>query len=150
MLAAIVGVFAFGYAITGSHPYVGVLVMAVSVLDGLFELSTSPVVTHKLSIKGRCAAAMVLCGVFPWATWPQLKAMVYPPSLLGVRAFVSIGYPKGQNIGGLIWKEGFQDVRLSVDGLSEYPIQNLDLTAQVLDKSGDLLGGMGQICSTPH
>lgn len=85
-----------------------------------------------------------------WSNLPRLWAFVANTKgsskpILSLKAYVAPGYKDGSTVAGLKWKDGFQNIRVNIDNVSRVPIQNLDLTLQVLDKSGDLIAGMGQM-----
>ena len=85
-----------------------------------------------------------------WSNFPHLWAFVMngrgasSKLILSFKAYVAPMYKEGDMVGGFKWINGFQDVRIIIENISEAAIQNLDLTIRVLDKSGDLIGGMGQ------
>jgi len=66
-------------------------------------------------------------------------------SSISISASLSPANKDGENLYGITWKNGFQDLRLVVQNLTEYPVRNLDSTVRVLDKSEDTLLGMGQV-----
>jgi hypothetical protein len=78
-----------------------------------------------------------------WAFVTNAKGPSKP--VLSLKAYVAPVYKAGAIVGGLKWKDGFQDIRVNIDNVSGAPIQNLDLTLRILDKSGDLIAGMGQM-----
>jgi hypothetical protein len=66
--------------------------------------------------------------------------------VLAAKAFVTVGHKKGDKVSGVTWiGEQFSDIRLVVDNVARHPIHNLDFTIEVLQNSGDLLGGVGQV-----
>jgi hypothetical protein len=78
-----------------------------------------------------------------WAFATNAKGPNKPP--LHLKAYVAPAYKAGTIVGGLKWKDGFEDIRVNIDNVSGAPLQNLDLTLQTLDKCGDLIAGMGQM-----
>jgi hypothetical protein len=78
IVAAIAGVFGLGLEMTGHHPYIGIVLMAISVAYGIFELSTSPVLTKRLSRPIRVLSAVLLAAMLSWFAWPRIAQLIKP------------------------------------------------------------------------
>jgi hypothetical protein len=78
----------------------------------------------------------VASSLIGYAQWPET------PKPLVFKAVESLGHLNGENVGGLIWKARFHDIRLTIDNNNEYPVRNLDLAVHV-DPSTEALGGLG-------
>ena len=112
---------------------------------------------HAWVSKERLLSKIVFCSVLCGATLfgeicvamaIQAHAKFRPS--ISLSAFVSIGHQKGANVGGITWgDERFQDIRLLVGNMSQYSVQNIDLTVRVLDNSEDVFVGMGQLSDIP-
>jgi hypothetical protein len=68
---------------------------------------------------------------------------------LSITASRGISYKDGEDFHGIKWEADFRAVRMELKNNSSYPLHNLDVTVKVIDKSGDLLFGMGQISDIP-
>jgi hypothetical protein len=71
--------------------------------------------------------------------WP-----IFYPSI-SVTAYLSPSYKEGEKVAGITWKKEFQDIRVVLHNVTEYPLHNLNLTVQSVEKSEDLFWGMGQL-----
>ncbi|MGA3292720.1 MAG: hypothetical protein ABSE45_01920 [Candidatus Acidiferrales bacterium] len=74
----------------------------------------------------------------PAASSSAIFASAYAPNVI---------YPDGTNLGGLNWKKGWGDLRVTIENSSETTVQNLDVTVQVLDKG--IILDMGQMSDMP-
>jgi hypothetical protein len=59
-----------------------------------------------------------------------------------------VSYPDGDHY-GIKWSKGFAEIRLTVASKAQFPIQNLNLSARMMDKAG-LIGGMAQSDPEPQ
>jgi hypothetical protein len=83
----------------------------------------------------------LLCGLFLgfaavlllldwWMVRPEMA--VSQEAELSFKALATnIGYKEGTKVSGFSWRPQFVDVRFSIDSVSNYPITNLDITAQM-------------------
>lgn len=70
-------------------------------------------------------------------------------SVLSIDALATnITYKAGTRLGDVEWRNGFTDIRLTLENISGSPIQNLSLTVQVVDSDG-VLFDMGQMGNIP-
>jgi hypothetical protein len=84
ILAAIAGVFGFGFTLMGTHPVIGLVLMAVSVAYGISELVRSPSITRRLPRWLRVVVGLALCGALLWAAWPQIRKVFRTNPAVGV------------------------------------------------------------------
>ena len=86
---------------------------------------------------------------FASSTFAASKSSLQDMEMLSVNALATnITYPKGTKVGDIEWMDGFIDVRLTIEDISDSPIQNVNLTVEVLDENGALFA-MGQMGGIP-
>jgi hypothetical protein len=112
-----------------------------------FERS-DPFAQRALFIGFVCAAGGVLW--FACITLANSKVRTNGPQVLTFDAVdINISYPEGDNFGGIEWKPDYRDTRLTIKNTSDKPIQNINLTAQIIDDENSVLWDMGQVSTIP-
>lgn len=73
ILAAVLGVIAFGFLIVGTHPYYAMTFVALALIYGVWELFTSPAAIQKFPFWTRCLLILALACAVSVGCWPNLR-----------------------------------------------------------------------------
>jgi len=103
IFAATAGVFGLGLALVGTHPIIGLALMAVSVAYGIFELVRSPSITKRLPRPLRVSVGLALCAALAWAAWPQI-IKVFRANPAPTSAIVAPAAPGGKVAAETLWE----------------------------------------------
>jgi len=75
--AAVATVFGFGLEMKGSHPIIGICLMASAVAYLFWELFTSPVAIQRIAAPLRLVFVLLAFTALSWISWPHVKAMLF-------------------------------------------------------------------------
>lgn len=118
--------------------------IAVLVCAGLvIYLSYKSHWTRTLSLSRRHSAAVIcaLCILGLGGRQLYVQYRFHPP--LSLQAFTAQDFNPGENVGGIVWGKGFNDIRLTIRDISTYPLQNIDLSISLPGTA--VLNGVGQL-----